>query len=230
MPETTRPFADVLASAHAAPMSNTFVQLPQTPTQTPDYGGPILPTQVLANAYPLGQWLPEDNDNAQHTDGTYTPEAGQTPPSSLGAPISIALSPASLVPGMVPSTNDGYLSSVTLAAGYLDMNTGGFTSIAGSYYIQDGTELTNGMVLQDYAGNVYNIVIFSGALIIGINSAASTWKPVDLSQLGLVFRPDTPNSDQDIFLRVLHKECYNGILQLRSSLCNTVQNVRQSGL
>ena len=30
--------------------------------------------------------------------------------------------------------------------------------------------------------------------------------------------------------RVLHKECYNGILQLRSSLCNTVQNVRQSGL
>ena len=32
------------------------------------------------------------------------------------------------------------------------------------------------------------------------------------------------------FLRVLHKECYNGILQLRSSLCNTVQNVRQSGL
>ena len=32
------------------------------------------------------------------------------------------------------------------------------------------------------------------------------------------------------FLRVLHKECYNDILQLRSSLCNTVQNVRQSGL
>ena len=32
------------------------------------------------------------------------------------------------------------------------------------------------------------------------------------------------------FMRVLHKECYNGILQLRSSLCNTVQNVRQSGL
>ena len=31
-------------------------------------------------------------------------------------------------------------------------------------------------------------------------------------------------------LRVLHKECYNGILQLRSSLCNTVPNVRQSGL
>lgn len=30
--------------------------------------------------------------------------------------------------------------------------------------------------------------------------------------------------------RVLHKECYNDILQLRSSLCNTVQNVRQSGL
>ena len=30
--------------------------------------------------------------------------------------------------------------------------------------------------------------------------------------------------------RVLHKECYNGILQLRSSLCNTVQKVRQSGL
>ena len=30
--------------------------------------------------------------------------------------------------------------------------------------------------------------------------------------------------------RVLHKECYNGILQLRNSLCNTVQNVRQSGL
>ena len=30
--------------------------------------------------------------------------------------------------------------------------------------------------------------------------------------------------------RVLHKECYNAILQLRSSLCNTVQNVRQSGL
>ena len=32
------------------------------------------------------------------------------------------------------------------------------------------------------------------------------------------------------YKRVLHKECYNGILQLRSSLCNTVQNVRQSGL
>ena len=32
------------------------------------------------------------------------------------------------------------------------------------------------------------------------------------------------------FSRVLHKECYNDILQLRSSLCNTVQNVRQSGL
>ncbi len=38
------------------------------------------------------------------------------------------------------------------------------------------------------------------------------------------------SSDYEIFLRVLHKECYNGILQLRSSLCNTVQNVRQSGL
>lgn len=33
-----------------------------------------------------------------------------------------------------------------------------------------------------------------------------------------------------VLRRVLHKECYNGILQLRSSLCNTVQNVRQSGL
>ena len=32
------------------------------------------------------------------------------------------------------------------------------------------------------------------------------------------------------YKRVLHKECYNDILQLRSSLCNTVQNVRQSGL
>ena len=41
--------------------------------------------------------------------------------------------------------------------------------------------------------------------------------------------PDLRSSVQ-IFLRVLHKECYNGILQLRSSLCNTVQNVRQSGL
>lgn len=36
--------------------------------------------------------------------------------------------------------------------------------------------------------------------------------------------------DQEKDERVLHKECYNGILQLRSSLCNTVQNVRQSGL
>lgn len=34
----------------------------------------------------------------------------------------------------------------------------------------------------------------------------------------------------ELYLRVLHKECYNDILQLRSSLCNTVQNVRQSGL
>ena len=39
----------------------------------------------------------------------------------------------------------------------------------------------------------------------------------------LTYRPEQK-------LRVLHKECYNGILQLRSSLCNTVQNVRQSGL
>ena len=44
-----------------------------------------------------------------------------------------------------------------------------------------------------------------------------------------------PSSDGDLRpylkkLRVLHKECYNDILQLTSSLCNTVQNVRQSGL
>ena len=42
--------------------------------------------------------------------------------------------------------------------------------------------------------------------------------------------PESPSSQGKPSSRVLHKECYNGILQLRSSLCNTVQNVRQSGL
>ena len=41
-------------------------------------------------------------------------------------------------------------------------------------------------------------------------------------------RPVSYGTDRN--RRVLHKECYNGMLQLRSSLCNTVQNVRQSGL
>ena len=177
------------------------IELSQIPTDTPAYGAPMLPTQVVANAYVRGAWLPEDNDNAQHTDGAYEPGAELTPASPFGAPITISLAPAPLAPGLpTPSTNDGYLSSVTLSAGLFDAQTATISPVQGHYYIQGGLELENGMTLKDYAGNIYNITFFSGALIITIDSSSSTWKPVDLSQLGLVFQPDAPNSDQDIFL------------------------------
>ena len=62
--------------------------------------------------------------------------------------------------------------------------------------------------------------------------------PVTQKQEAISAKKQTPQKTAFIVLdtldkkiwRVLHKECYNGILQLRSSLCNTVQNVRQSGL
>lgn len=179
----------------------SHVTLSQIPTDTPDYGAPMLPTQVVANAYVRGAWLPEDNDNAQHTDGIYEPDEELTPVSPFGAPISVYLSPAPLAPGLpIPTTNDGYLSSITLSAGHFDALTATISPVQGHYYIQGGIELENGMTLEDYAGNIYNITFFSGALIITIDSSSSSWKPVDLSQLDLVFLPETPNSDQDIFL------------------------------
>ncbi len=56
-----------------------------------------------------------------------------------------------------------------------------------------------------------------------------SWQWVRLGEIGYWTAGATPaRTNKD--LRVLHKECYNDILQLRSSLCNTVQNVRQSGL
>ena len=43
--------------------------------------------------------------------------------------------------------------------------------------------------MQDYAGNKYHIQLNSNGLTINIDSSSSTWKPVDLSQLGLIFKP-----------------------------------------
>ena len=59
-------------------------------------------------------------------------------------------------------------------------------------------------------------------------SLYSSYKPIFYKYLRTTFT--TMHLPPLFFMRALHKECYNGILQLRSSLCNTVQNVRQSGL
>ena len=63
------------------------------------------------------------------------------------------------------------------------------------------------------------------ALLSGRNTGTDEVRKVDASKKYLPHQRGV-----DKIRRVLHKECYNGILQLRSSLCNTVQNVRQSGL
>ena len=156
--------------------------LSDTPAYEPDINN-LDPFKVWSTADLSFSWIPEDNDNAQHMEGNYS---GQTPVSPYGALVTLELKPE---PGY--DYNDGYLTSVTLTT----------SGITGSYYNQSGTLLTSGMVIQDAAGNEYTIILSNrnpGAVTINIDSTHSTWKPVDLSQLGLVFRPNAADSDKDI--------------------------------
>ena len=60
---------------------------------------------------------------------------------------------------------------------------------AGDYYISiDGNDvkLEDGMILEDFAGNIYTIQLSGVELLIDIDSSSSTWRPVNLSQLDLV--------------------------------------------
>ena len=166
-----------------------IIELAQVATTTLNYVRPVLP-RITSGVGAYGDWMPEDNDPSQHIEGTYEYPPYLEPLSPYGGAISISLT-NSLIR---PQTNDGYLASVTLTA-----------DASGTYYIQDGTALTSGMTLKDYAGNIYQTQFTGDVLTITVNSSNSTWKPVDLSQLGLAFRPGTPDSDEDVNINTVVK-------------------------
>lgn len=182
------------------------------PTDTAEYTDPIRPGLQSKINFLYDYWLPEDNDNAQHLDSseTYEPDSGSMPPNPEGIGLTIFMEGSSLRPGMPPS-NYLYLSVVKFTVpGTEDIvNVGGgdeFTERYGSFYAtgvvngeETEVELKDGTILEDYAGNIYTVSISSTSFSISIDSTSSSWKPVDLSQLGLVYRA-AEEDDEDVAL------------------------------
>lgn len=180
-------------------------------TDTASYVDPIRPGLKSEITFSYELWLPEDNENAQHVSGeTYVPDDAAMPPDPDGAGITITLKGSSLRPGQ-PASNYVYLSLIRfMIPGTEDEITVGggeeFTAGYGSFYatgVVNGkkteVELKDGTVIKDYAGNIYTASISSTSFAISIDSSSSTWKPVDLSQIGLVYR-GVKNEDEDVAL------------------------------
>lgn len=88
--------------------------------------------------------------------------------------------------------NDGYLNWITL------MPEGGAT---GTFYA-GGVEIgAKGARVVDNDGNMYTIRLQGNTLRISIDSFNSTVKPVDISAVGLTFKPSNGDSDKDIRFR-----------------------------
>ena len=144
------------------------ILLPQRETSTPSYTPPTRPnmqSNAEITASVALEYEEPENENEQDI---------------AGAAITVAMTGKSLRPGM-PAVIDGYLSHVEFSP--MDEN-----SPFGVFYIKledQILELTNGMVFEDYAGNIYTISSSENSFSITIDSSSSSWKPVDLSQLNL---------------------------------------------
>ncbi len=156
-------------------------------SDTLPYGGTLDWYDVFSDVNIAIGWMAEDNDNAKHTDGEYTPSEAMTPESTeLGVPISIWLTPQN-----GGEYNDGYLDVI-------EIRPVGMPSFSGTFYDNTGKALTNRGKITDEYGNVYEITLTANRLRIVVDSEDSSWRPVDLSGLGLHFKPDVPFSDRDI--------------------------------
>lgn len=154
------------------------------PSDTPIYGGKVEKKKIASQINVEMGWMPEDNDNSKHTDGDYTPAPGATPPSSLGVPISVWLTP-----GAGKEYNDGYITRLSFD----------ISEKSGTFYTGTGQALEDGESFTDDYGNTYTIDISArGIFSIAITPSSGGWKPVDLAGLGgLYFRPEGDYSDAD---------------------------------
>lgn len=179
--------------------NGNVILLPKVDTTTPDYVNSIFPGITSNNTIALS-WLAEDSKNDQHGEydenNPYNPESAAATPEAMGSLISISLQKSSLLQYV-----DGYLYQVRFHPPDEDDEIVSYAEeiYGGKYYAswpdssnENGrvyTELHDGDVLQDYAGNKYHVQISGSSLTLTIDSSTSTWKPVDLSQVGLVYRP-----------------------------------------
>lgn len=156
------------------------------PSDTPIYGGKVKKTIASEIQVEIG-WMPEGNDNSKHTEGGYTPDPGLAPPSSLGVPISIWLTP-----GAGKEYNDGYISGISF-----DISQKG-----GTFHTGTGQALEDGADYTDDYGNTYSVDISDqGIFSISITTGSGGWKPVDLAGLGgLYYLPEGQYSDADFTL------------------------------
>ena len=174
------------------------VPLPQQETDTPLYIDDedwLWNDTVYADIKVSAGWIPEDNNNAKHTDGDYTSDPAPYP---YGMEISVSLTPNE-EEGY--DGCDGYIKSALFTVQNTDKD-----NVEGTFYCGNGTPLQDGDIFEDVYGNVYTVQVgylkngttTSFGCSIKIQSENSSWRPVDLSQLHLSFVPDTPESDKDI--------------------------------
>jgi VCBS repeat-containing protein len=139
-------------------------------------------------------WIPEGNNNAQHTTDAYEPDwdnmwVGPSDTAPLGAPIGFKVEP-----GVGKPTIDGYLTSIMLNP----LATTDDTPCGGTFVDGQGTLLTEGMTKIDDDGIIYTVSVADGICTIIIDSTNSSWKPVDLDGFGgLHYVPADSNSDLD---------------------------------
>lgn len=196
----TVPLSDA-ASPEASmgmPANGDVVLLPQVSTTTSDFVNSIFPG-IYSGTFVTFSWLAEDGFNDQHgdydEDNPYKPSSVTAIPDAKGALIEVAVEESKTFKYI-----DAYISQVTFFPPKEEVQLPSEGATGGKYFAswidpsssnndRVYVELTDGTVLQDYAGNQYHVQIDGTSLSITIDSSSSTWKPVDLSQLGLTFRP-----------------------------------------
>ncbi len=187
--------------AGAAGSGDEIVRFDRQPTDTLEYATPARPGLRSEIGVNFDYWLPEDNENNQHVGGgDYTPPAEGIPLNKFGAGIYVSLTPVPLRPGMPVSSNDGYLTSIKiLGPDYEGEAPGSFYACGTVNGEECVKELTSGTVVEDFAGNRYTAFRDEKSFVLTIDSSSSSWKPVDLSQIGLVYR-GKEDSDEDLVL------------------------------
>ncbi|MDR2489186.1 MAG: hypothetical protein LBD42_06830 [Desulfovibrio sp.] len=165
----------------------------------PGYNPPTRQTQITSQAATkyYEPWLSEGNNNAQHTTGAYIPDDSAIAPygdpsatSPFGAPISFIVEPPA------GKAIDGYISKVTLTPYTVDGD-----SCEGSFVDGQGNPLFDGMVKIDDDGIIYSVSVDNDTCVITVDSAASSWKPVDFDGFGgLHYVPVDAESDLDVYI------------------------------
>lgn len=178
-PESAAADSPVAQSSNGA-----VILLPKVDTTTPDYAASIFPIIESQPSISIG-WMPEDSNSKQHTGGEED---------THGAEIKVRVGKFDEFDPV-----DSYLTQVKFTQPTTSLSSPYFTIDDAEYYVtvkygdkEEGNEyhkLSDGDVLQDYAGNKYQIQLDGSNLTINIDSSSSTWKPVDLSQLGLFVKP-----------------------------------------